>query len=99
MKIPVFADCNWADGWPEPTDIPPRNFFTGGNNAMMQRWCIARHGYRPSPIPTNYDLRQRLPGSIDMGFKDGHVESVRLEDLWALLWHRSYKPPAKRPGT
>ncbi len=99
VKTPVFADCNWADGWPEPPDLPPRNLLTGGNVNMIQRWCIARHGSRPGSIPTAVDLKQRLPGAINMVFKDGHVQSVRLEELWTLQWHKSYKPPAKRPGT
>jgi hypothetical protein len=32
-------------------------------------------------------------------FKDGHVEMVKLEDLWSLIWHKSFQPPARRPGT
>jgi prepilin-type N-terminal cleavage/methylation domain-containing protein/prepilin-type processing-associated H-X9-DG protein len=99
VNTPVFADSAWADGWPEPTDQPPRNLQTGGNVNSMQRWCIARHGSRPSPIPTAVDIKQRLPGSINMGFMDGHVQSIRLEDLWTLQWYKTYKPPAKRPGT
>ena len=98
-QTPVFADNAWADGWPEPTDLPPKNLLTGGNDRMMQRWCIARHGSRPAAIPTAVDIKQRLPGAIDMGFLDGHVQSVRLEDLWTLNWYRNYKPPTKRPGT
>jgi prepilin-type N-terminal cleavage/methylation domain-containing protein/prepilin-type processing-associated H-X9-DG protein len=99
VQTPVFADCAWADGWPEPTDVPPKNLLTGGNVNSMQRFCIARHGSRPSPIPTAVDIKQRLPGGINTGFLDGHVQSVRLEDLWTLQWNKTYKPPVKRPGT
>jgi prepilin-type processing-associated H-X9-DG protein len=99
VTTPVFADCAWADGWPEPSDVPPRNLLTGGNVNTTQRWCIARHGSRPGSIPTAVDIKQRLPGAINMGFVDGHVQSTRLEDLWTLTWNKSYKPPAKRPGT
>jgi prepilin-type N-terminal cleavage/methylation domain-containing protein/prepilin-type processing-associated H-X9-DG protein len=99
VNTPVFADSAWADGWPEPTDMPPKNLQAGGNVNSMQRLCIARHGSRPSPIPTAVDSKQRLPGAINMGFFDGHVQGVRLEDLWTLQWHMTYKAPVKRPGT
>jgi hypothetical protein len=33
-----------------------------------------------------------------MAFCDGHVEVVKLDDLWQLYWHEDYKLPAKRPG-
>ena len=29
---------------------------------------------------------------------DGHVELVKLDDLWQLYWHRGYQPPAQRPN-
>ena len=39
-----------------------------------------------------------LPGAINAAFFDGHVELVKLDDLWQLYWHKNYQPPAKRPG-
>jgi len=39
----------------------------------------------------------RLPGAINAVFTDGHIESVRLEDLWGLYWHKGYVPPSQRP--
>jgi len=95
----IFADSNWADGWPQETDKPPRNLFTGddGFGPQMGRFCIARHGSRPSPVPTSYPSTSRLPGGINSVFIDGHVETTALEDLWSLYWHRSYKVPATRP--
>jgi hypothetical protein len=32
-----------------------------------------------------------------VSFADGHVEVVRLENLWQLYWHKGYEPPATRP--
>ena len=60
--------------------------------------AIARHGRRPNPVPTYYwPANQPLPGAINAAFFDGHVELVKLEDLWQLYWHKNYQPPAKRP--
>jgi len=97
-RIPLFSDSCWADAWPEPTDLPALDLSKGDNSYSMQRLCIARHGSRPSSIPTNVNFKQRLPGAINMVFKDGHTEPVRLDDLWGLYWYKGYVPPAKRPG-
>ena len=35
--------------------------------------------------------------SIVMGMADGHVEMVRLENLWQYYWHLNWLPPATRP--
>ena len=96
-KTPIFADCNWADAWPLATDPPARDVGTGGNNAMMQRFCIARHGSTPSGKRIAVPAGATLPGAINMVFTDGHVEPVKLEQLWSLSWHRDYKEPDKRP--
>lgn len=94
VKTPVFSDANWADSWPLATDQPARNLATGGNAAMMQRYCISRHG---SSFRGQVAAGAKLPGSINSVFADGHVELVLLEQLWTLAWHRGYKPPDKRP--
>jgi prepilin-type processing-associated H-X9-DG protein len=39
-----------------------------------------------------------MPGMVDVSFTDGHVEKVKLDNLWQLYWHVGYVPPAKRPG-
>ncbi len=98
-KTPVFADCAWADGWPTATDTPARNLFTGDfpGGSMMARWQIARHGSRPATVPRSFPAGTPLIGGINMVFVDGHVETVRLNDLWQLYWHNRYVPPTTRP--
>ncbi|HTI70956.1 MAG TPA: type II secretion system protein, partial [Candidatus Limnocylindria bacterium] len=97
VKTPIFADCNWADSWPLATDTPARDLATGGNTAMMQRFCIARHGSSPKANAIKVAVGEPLIGSIHVVFTDGHVEPTRLEQLWTLSWHRGYKVPDKRP--
>ena len=97
VKTPIFLDSCWADFWPVSTDKPARNLLAGGNDAMMQRLCIARHGSRPSAIPKSMAVGARMPGAIHAAFIDNHIETVRLDDLWKLAWHRNYKVPDKRP--
>ncbi|MDB6124643.1 MAG: xcpT 7 [Pedosphaera sp.] len=101
-RTPVFADAVWADAWPLPTDHPWPNLQTGDSSAglagAMGRFMIARHGpHRPTTVPTLVNTASRLPGGINVGFIDGHVENVALEDLWSLYWNNDWQIPATRP--
>ncbi|PYJ86926.1 MAG: type II secretion system protein [Verrucomicrobia bacterium] len=99
---PVFFDENWVDVWPEETDKPFNNLYTGQPFSVspnqMGRCTIARHGSRSaSRAPRNFDLRGKMPGAINMGLADGHTELVKLEDLWKYYWRLDWQPPAVRP--
>ena len=98
---PVTVDG--TDWWaaPRATDLPPRNLITGGVSPLageMRTVALPRHGRRPSPVPEEYPGNQKLPGSVNMSFFDGHAEVTSVEKLWEYRWHRNYEPPAKRPG-
>ena len=107
-QSPVFADgtwwASWVEGWwpgPRATDFPARDLVTGnlpGEPYGMPGFTIPRHGSRPSRVSTNHPPNLKLPGAVNVTFYDCHAESVKLEDLWQLAWHRNYLPPAKRPG-
>jgi len=92
---------------PRATDLPAANLATGdtskevGNiifHQGMARFTIPRHGSRPARISTNHPPDQPLPGAVNAVFYDGHAETVKLDHLWQLSWHRDYNAPAKRPG-
>jgi prepilin-type N-terminal cleavage/methylation domain-containing protein/prepilin-type processing-associated H-X9-DG protein len=100
---PVFGDGCWPDSWPETTDLPAHNLQapmgTPGSNGQMGssglsgmwRYLISRHGpNRPNAPPTNANFTKPLPGGVNMVFFDGHVESVPLDKLWGLDWHRDW---------
>jgi prepilin-type N-terminal cleavage/methylation domain-containing protein/prepilin-type processing-associated H-X9-DG protein len=101
---PVFCDSIWVDAWPQETDRPWPDLTQKVNNYQssgikvggMARMMIARHK-RPSSVPTAQNTRDRLPGAINIGFFDGHVEQVPLENLWTLYWARDWQVPAMRP--
>jgi prepilin-type N-terminal cleavage/methylation domain-containing protein len=96
---PHFADSVWVDTWPEVTDRPARNLFNGDNFAgAMLRVAIPRHSYAAASASRNFDPKNRLPGAINVNFFDNHVETVKLEQLWNLQWHREWVNPPKRPG-
>jgi prepilin-type N-terminal cleavage/methylation domain-containing protein/prepilin-type processing-associated H-X9-DG protein len=105
---PLFADgiYYWAiiggTTWgPTATDLPASNLVTGtypGSSIQLSSFTIPRHGSRSSKISTNHPPNLKLPGAINVVFYDGHAETVKLERLWQLTWHRDYVAPAKRPG-
>jgi prepilin-type N-terminal cleavage/methylation domain-containing protein/prepilin-type processing-associated H-X9-DG protein len=99
-QTPVFSDgVGFWWNWPMETDLPASNLQTGeGYPWGMNMLTIPRHGSRPANVPTSWQPRNRLPGSINISFYDGHVGLVRLEDLWKQEWHRDYHAPARRPG-
>jgi prepilin-type N-terminal cleavage/methylation domain-containing protein/prepilin-type processing-associated H-X9-DG protein len=106
---PVLADgIRWLDA-PHASDAPPTNLVqsfsrNGGGPPLhgfaggMSELAIPRHGSRPSSVPTFWPANQPLPGAVNAVFFDGHGESVKLDRLWQLYWHKDYQPPVKRPG-
>jgi prepilin-type N-terminal cleavage/methylation domain-containing protein/prepilin-type processing-associated H-X9-DG protein len=101
VLTPVFFDENWVDAWPQATDKPFTNLYTGQGLGVspnqMGRLTIARHGSRSaSSAPRNLKPGEKMPGAINMGFADGHSELAKLEDLWKYYWHLDWQTPVAR---
>jgi prepilin-type processing-associated H-X9-DG protein len=99
-KTPFFADANWVDAWPLVTDQPATNLFEGYPllRGGLARIAIPRHASLPSAALKSVQIKDTLPGAVNVSFADNHVETVKLENLWGLYWHKNWEPPAKRPG-
>lgn len=99
-RTPFFADAIWVDAWPLVTDMPARNLFDGDQfqGGGISRIAIPRHAASLGSAVKNFNPKNTLPGAVNVGFADDHVETVKLEDLWKLYWHKNWEPPAKRPG-
>jgi len=106
--VPMFMDAAWINLDPTEGDSPARNLYdplngtspTAGSavNEGMPRCCVARHGGRSAGgAPRNVPAGAVLPGMINMGFVDGHVEEVKLQNLWQYYWHLNWATPATRP--
>jgi prepilin-type N-terminal cleavage/methylation domain-containing protein/prepilin-type processing-associated H-X9-DG protein len=103
-QTPMFADCTFVDVAPLETDPPSSDLYNGSmrgdgtTEEEMGRLTIPRHGgANPGSAARSFDTSQRLPGAINIGMTDGHVELVKLERLWTLYWHMNWNPPARRP--
>jgi prepilin-type N-terminal cleavage/methylation domain-containing protein/prepilin-type processing-associated H-X9-DG protein len=90
-RTPFFADAVWVDGWPNSNDVPNTDLYNGKNDGGLGRFAIARHGGRsPGAAPRQVPAKSVLPGRNNVGFADGHVEPLKLNDLWALYWSKTW---------
>jgi prepilin-type N-terminal cleavage/methylation domain-containing protein/prepilin-type processing-associated H-X9-DG protein len=104
-QTPMFFDCiitickAYESSPPSHNLYQPNLTFSPGSPAYegICLCAIARHGNVPASAAPRNVTSGILPGSINMGFVDGHVQSVKLENLWTLYWHKSWNPK-KVPG-
>lgn len=94
VLTPVFVDSVWINLWPLKGDYLPNNLYAPGiNEEGMLRCCIARHGGRPpSAAPRDFNSAPGTvtPGAVNLGLADGHVELVKLDNLWEYTWHLNW---------
>ncbi len=99
---PIFVDGVWPDMWPWPTDEPSSDLFELHPNENLSGGMtvatIARHGLAPGSNLSDVDTSVPLPGRVNVGLADGHVEATRLDNLWLYTWYANYAIPAQRPG-
>jgi prepilin-type N-terminal cleavage/methylation domain-containing protein len=101
VLTPLLTDGTYEIVMPTADDLPCTNLVNGGGWLDAPRMgviTVPRHGSRPTPVPTNWPKKQRLPGAVNAGLYDGHVETVKLDRLWQLYWSADWVPPACRPG-
>jgi prepilin-type N-terminal cleavage/methylation domain-containing protein len=98
-QTPYFSDSIWVDSSPMEGDTPARDLYAGSDaSGGIDRVTIARHGYKGARVaPRNVPQGAPLPGSISLGFADGHAAQVKLEKLWTLNWHNGWVTPGTRP--
>ena len=63
----------------------------GRTPATFPSFAICFQARRPltEPLPRAW--------AINVSFADGHAEWVKLPDLWALMWNRTWDPGARPP--
>jgi prepilin-type processing-associated H-X9-DG protein len=63
----------------------------------MTRCCIPRHGINPVKAPSYLKSGVAMPGGINMGLADGHVELAKLQNLWNYYWSAIWVVPSPSP--
>ena len=98
QATPVTADSIFVWVMPRATDPPPVSLVQDTTTGGMNFLTIPRHGRAPGRSPNPWPASQPLPGAVNVSMFDGHVELVKLDNLWKLYWHKNYMPPTQRPG-
>jgi len=94
-QTPMIADGIQMSCLPSEADTSARDPYAGGPG--MGALTIARHGGRGTAHSSLIVAPDSpLPWVNNIAFVDGHVESVKLDDLWNLTWHREWQRPARR---
>ncbi len=81
--VPVFGDSNWVGAWPEDQDMTP----AAGGGTLDTGLRAHAHGYMMGRFCID-----RHDMAINVSFVDGHVDKVRLGELWTLMWHKGFSP-------
>ena len=100
VQTPLIGDAMWVDSWPSATDPPARNLYQQSNpaDAGMNRFDVGRHGSTaPGAAPHSVPPGAPLNSAINMALFDGHVELLKLDQLWFYYWSVNYVLPSKRP--
>jgi prepilin-type processing-associated H-X9-DG protein len=82
-RIPVFGDAIWQDGWPRAADPTPPNLRDGDRARQDPQFA-------PNENMLGRFTIARHGKAINVGFLDGHVETVPLKDLRRLTWHNGF---------
>jgi prepilin-type N-terminal cleavage/methylation domain-containing protein/prepilin-type processing-associated H-X9-DG protein len=84
-NVPVFVDFKWVD------------FVVKNNQPCPDIINLDTGG---DHLSINELLINRHRDAINVGFVDGHVESVKLKDLWGLKWGKDFQTlgPQTRPN-
>lgn len=97
-QTPLFCDQNYESAIPLEGDRAASDIYTGQKNpdsyprVSMGCCTMLRHGGRTANQSVPYTSGQPLPGAINMGLADGHVELSKLPNLWNYYWHLNWNP-------
>jgi prepilin-type N-terminal cleavage/methylation domain-containing protein/prepilin-type processing-associated H-X9-DG protein len=88
--VPAFADglSAWVEG--RESDWPSSNLYQPPLWVGIGACVIERHGSIPPSRAPRALTSNFLPGLINGGFVDGHVEGLKLEELWRWEWHHKW---------
>lgn len=87
---PLFADSLWIDAFPFSDSVIPAAWMPDRNNPKKYFTC-----------PDSYDAYNRMNQmgrfqidrhrlGINIGFVDGHVQYVKLVNLWSFPWSKEF---------
>ena len=88
-EVPLIFDATWATAWPKELDATPKTLY-GDVGTPFTLGISNNLGSRVCVA------RHRM--AINVGFLDGHVQTVQLPELWTLRWHNGWSLDAPQTG-
>jgi len=88
VEVPLIFDSTWPTAWPKETDAVPKSLYSDVGAAPAL--SIGNNWTRLCVA--------RHGMAINVGFLDGHVQTVPLPDLWKLKWHKGWDPSRPQTG-
>ncbi|MCK4999339.1 MAG: type II secretion system protein [Anaerohalosphaera sp.] len=77
QDTPLVADSIWVGSWPYDGDKVPNDLTKGDSTHVVGKF-MGRF------CIDRHDMK------VNIGFVDGHADTVKLEELWTLKWHKSF---------
>ena len=78
-EVPLYADCMWTAIFAGGTLFGDEPGSQEYGLTVMRTWGVNRAA-----------IRRHFGTNSNVVFADGHVEGVRLPDLWTLRWHKNW---------
>ncbi len=90
-RTPVFCDSAWVDFWPHEYDPLPydQNPWTAAAKVDLYSGRSVGQGAMMNRV-----CLARHDFAVNVGFLDGSVSKVPLNELWQLKWSNEFKPTA-----
>lgn len=79
QDTPLVTDSIWVGSWPYDQDAPPSDLIAG-DGTHKEGLFMGRF------CIDRHDMK------VNVGFVAGHADTVKLEELWTLKWHKSFAP-------
>ena len=94
-KTPLFSDNVWVDGAVRVEHTFGKDLYNGRWDSLgpigLGGMAIARHGGKGAGAAPRNFTGPVLPGRNNVGFVDGHAESVKLNYLKSFYWHKLWR--------
>lgn len=100
-KTPIFSDSQAPSNYPRTNSPPSRDLYFSSYPGVdsMSFLTIARHGsggtaHNSKPVTPDTNLGAWFD---NVGCFDGHVDRVKLNNLWQYYWNKGWVVPPSIP--
>lgn len=89
---PLFLDGNWVDAWPRNTNVLPASSTMPAGSEYASYYEVGDTSDGTTSTSIGRFVTNRHGRKTNGAFLDMHVETITLEQLWTLNWHKGSRP-------